>query len=84
VQYHHEHWDGTGYPEGLSGEEIPYEARILKIVDSYSAMIIKRVYRKTLSQEDALQEINKNSGKQFDPELVKVFNNLIKKKIEVA
>ncbi|MFZ5989544.1 MAG: bifunctional diguanylate cyclase/phosphohydrolase [Bacillota bacterium] len=84
IQYHHEFWDGSGYPKRLSGENIPYEARILQIADSYSAMIIKRVYRKTFTPEEALKEINKSSGKQFDPKLVEVFDNLIRRKLGVA
>jgi len=71
IAYHHENWDGTGYPHGLAGESIPFEARILQLADSYSAMIIRRVYRKTLSPEDALNEIISGCGKQFDPNLVK-------------
>ncbi|WP_010249339.1 bifunctional diguanylate cyclase/phosphohydrolase [Acetivibrio cellulolyticus] len=78
VQYHHEFWDGSGYPQGLEGENIPPEARILQIADSYSAMIIKRVYRKTFTPEEALEEITKNKGKQFDPEYVNVFEGFIK------
>ncbi len=84
IAYHHENWDGTGYPHGLSGESIPLEARILQLADSYSAMIVRRVYRKTLSPEDALNEINSGCGKQFDPNLVKIFVQLIQNKFKAA
>jgi diguanylate cyclase (GGDEF)-like protein/putative nucleotidyltransferase with HDIG domain len=84
IAYHHENWDGTGYPNKLSGESIPLEARILQLADSYSAMIVRRVYRKTLSPEDALNEIISGCGKQFDPKLVKIFENLIRNKFKAA
>lgn len=84
IAYHHENWDGTGYPHGLAGESIPFEARILQLADSYSAMIIRRVYRKTLSPEDALNEIISGCGKQFDPNLVKIFVKLIQSKFKAA
>ncbi|MDP4180849.1 MAG: diguanylate cyclase [Bacillota bacterium] len=77
VRCHHEHWDGTGYPSRLSGSNIPIEGRIVKIADSYSAMIIKRVYRNTLSIEDALLELKSKSGIQFDPYLVSLFTNIL-------
>jgi diguanylate cyclase (GGDEF)-like protein/PAS domain S-box-containing protein len=72
---HHERWDGKGYPRGLKDEEIPLLSRILCIVDSYDAMTSERSYRKPMSQEDAIQELLKNSGKQFDPGLVQLFIN---------
>jgi len=74
VQYHHERYDGGGYPEGLSAEEIPTEAGIIAIADAYEAMVNRRPYRKTpLSHEEALMEIRNAAGVQFDPELVEVF-----------
>jgi diguanylate cyclase (GGDEF)-like protein/PAS domain S-box-containing protein len=73
VLNHHESWNGKGYPKGLSGEEIPLESRILNIADAYDAMISDRSYRKALSAKEALAELQKNAGTQFDPELVKVF-----------
>lgn len=73
VLNHHESWNGKGYPKGLSGEEIPLESRILNIADAYDAMISDRSYRKALSAKEALTELQKNAGTQFDPELVKVF-----------
>ncbi|KNY29592.1 bifunctional diguanylate cyclase/phosphohydrolase [Pseudobacteroides cellulosolvens] len=78
IKYHHEHWDGSGYPKKLSQKNIPPEARVLQIADSYSAMIIKRVYRNVLTPEEALEEIKKNSGKQFDPEYVNAFESLVR------
>ena len=70
---HHERWDGTGYPRGLKGSEIPLLARMIAIADSYDAMISNRPYRKPLTEEAALEEVIKNAGKQFDPELARLF-----------
>ena len=69
----HERWDGTGYPNSLSGERIPLFARIIAIADSYDAMIEDRPYRKALSVEQTLAEITRCSGTQFDPELARIF-----------
>jgi diguanylate cyclase (GGDEF)-like protein len=73
VLYHHERWDGTGYPDGLKGEEIPVLARILALADAYSAMTSTRPYRKALTSSEALQEIGKYADRQFDPKLAKMF-----------
>lgn len=73
VLFHHERIDGYGYPYGIKGNEIPIIARITSIADAYDAMTTNRVYRKALSHETALEEIIRNSGTQFDPEIVKVF-----------
>jgi HD-GYP domain-containing protein (c-di-GMP phosphodiesterase class II) len=70
---HHERWDGKGYPLGLAGEDIPVECRILAIVDSFDAMTNDRPYRKALTAQEALEEIARWSGTQFDPHLVKHF-----------
>lgn len=73
VLAHHEKWDGSGYPKGLKGEEIPLKSRIVAISDSYNAMLSERSYRKSLTEEAALEELKVNAGTQFDPKLVKVF-----------
>ncbi|EPY2301692.1 diguanylate cyclase [Clostridium sporogenes] len=73
VLYHHERWDGKGYPKGLKGEEIPLQSRIITIVDAYDAMTSQRSYRNALPEEIAIEELKINSGTQFDPELVRIF-----------
>ncbi len=70
---HHERWGGRGYPNGLKGEDIPLEARIIAVADSYDAMTSQRSYRPALSQEEAIAELKRCSGTQFDPEIVIVF-----------
>lgn len=77
AKYHHERYDGRGYPEGLKGEEIPIVARIIGIVDSYDAMTSNRVYRKRLQDEIVKEELIKGKGTQFDPNLVELFLELI-------
>ncbi len=76
ILYHHERWDGQGYPQGLSGEKIPLISRIITIVDSYDAMTQDRAYRKAMSQEAAMNEIRGNAGTQFDPALAQIFINI--------
>jgi HD-GYP domain-containing protein (c-di-GMP phosphodiesterase class II) len=76
VLYHHERWDGTGYPTGRSGEEIPVEARVLAIADAFDAMTSDRPYRRALSHDEALAEVERCAGTQFDPELVEIFVDL--------
>ncbi len=80
VLYHHEHFDGRGYPYGLKGEEIPKPARLLAIIDAYDAMSSDRPYRKKLSAEDILKELEMGTGKQFDPIMVEAFISLLKEK----
>lgn len=75
--YHHERWDGKGYPKGLKGEEIPKIARIIGIADAYDAMTSNRVYRKRLSDEDVIAELKRCTGSQFDPEICPVFIKLL-------
>lgn len=70
---HHERWDGKGYPRGLKGDEIPLFARIINLCDSYDAMTTNRVYRQKMSKDEAVKEIIKGSGKQYDPKLAKAF-----------
>lgn len=70
---HHERWDGTGYPKGLKGSEIPTEARIIAVADTYDAMTSERPYRHALSQQKALDEILRCAGTQFDPDIARVF-----------
>jgi len=67
VRYHHERWDGKGYPDGLSGYEIPIVAQIIQVADSWDAMRSKRVYKRALSFEEAFEEIKINRGRQFAP-----------------
>ena len=73
VRHAHEHWDGEGYPEGLSGERIPLGARIVLAVDAYHAMTSDRPYRQAMSHADACKELEDNAGTQFDPEVVEAF-----------
>ena len=76
--YHHERYDGKGYPEGKAGEDIPFVARMICVADSYDAMNTNRVYRKKLSKESILEEIERCKGKQFDPKVADVMISLIK------
>ena len=74
--YHHEWWDGSGYPEGLKGEEIPLCARIMAIADNYDALVTKRPYKKPFSSEEAYGIIQKAAGVHFDPSIVNAFVNI--------
>jgi putative nucleotidyltransferase with HDIG domain len=73
VLFHHERWDGTGYPSGKAGEEIPVEARVLAIADAFDAMTSDRPYRRALTREQALAEVERCAGTQFDPGIARVF-----------
>ncbi len=73
VEAYHEHWDGTGYPKGTKGEDIPLESRIIALVDAYVAMTSDRPYRKALTKQRALEELEAGAGKEWDPRLVKLF-----------
>ncbi|WP_128426584.1 HD-GYP domain-containing protein [Gudongella oleilytica] len=77
VKHHHERFDGKGYPDGLHGDEIPIEAAILTIADSYDAMTSDRPYRKALTQEEAFEELKRNAGTQFHPQLVETFISIM-------
>ena len=76
---HHERWDGTGYPNHLSGEKIPLLSRILAVSDAYDAMTEDRVYRKALSPKAAMEEIRKNAGTQFDPKIAEMFLEILER-----
>lgn len=79
---HHERYDGRGYPRGLKGESIPLRARIISIADSYDAMISERPYRKPLTHQEAIEEIKRNLGTQFDPSLGTLFIDLFSSQVE--
>ena len=76
IMFHHEHYNGTGYPSGLAQNDIPLSARICSVVDAYDAMVSDRPYREAMSDENALTEITKNSGTQFDPVVVRAFQSI--------
>lgn len=78
AKYHHERYDGKGYPEGLKAESIPLVARVIGLVDSYDAMTSNRVYRRRLNDDIVMEELKKGKGSQWDPELVDIFVELIK------
>jgi len=77
VRCHHEHWDGTGYPEGLGGESIPIGARIVAIANAFDAMLHERPYRAAMGPSDAIETLNLAAGREFDPELVDAFVQLV-------
>ncbi len=76
ANYHHENWDGSGYPSQLKEEEIPLAAQIVSIVDVFCALTEKRSYRKEYSKEEALQIMSQESGKKFHPEIFKIFHKI--------
>lgn len=80
ILHHHERYDGKGYPGGLKGREIPIGARILTVVDAFAAMTANRPYRRSLTKEEAIKELHKNVGSQFDPEVVEIFTGVVEKK----
>ena len=77
IQYSHERWDGNGYPAGIGGNDIPLGARIVGVVDAFSAMMDRRVYKDPSSLVDTVLELEKNAGTQFDPEVVVAFMKLL-------
>lgn len=79
IRHHHEHLDGTGYPDGLKGDAIPFLSRILAVADAFEAMTSDRPYRSAISRNDAMDELKRNSGKQFDPNVVNATINVIKR-----
>ncbi len=80
ILHHHERYDGKGYPSGLKGREIPIGARVLAVVDAFAAMTANRPYRRILTKDGAIQELHKNVGTQFDPEVVEIFTGVVERK----
>lgn len=81
ARWHHENWDGSGYPDKLKGNEIPISARIVKLADVYDALVMKRPYKDAWTEQKAYDEISKYSGIYFDPQIVKAFQSLFRKGI---
>ena len=75
IKYHHEKYDGTGYPTGIKGDEIPVGSRIIALADAFDSIVSNRIYRNRLDYSDALQEIKNNAGSQFDPKVVAAFED---------
>jgi HD-GYP domain-containing protein (c-di-GMP phosphodiesterase class II) len=73
IRHHHEHYDGSGYPDGLANEAIPLEARIISLPDAFDAMTSPRPHRGVMSLQDVLAELEKCKGKQFDPKVLEIF-----------
>jgi HD-GYP domain-containing protein (c-di-GMP phosphodiesterase class II) len=80
VLHHHERYDGKGYPKGLKGEEIPLISRIITVADAWEAMTSERPYKEAKTRKEAITELKKCSGKQFDPEITEVFIKLIEER----
>ena len=79
AHYHHEKWDGSGYPTGIKGEEIPLSARIMAVADVFDALVAERVYKKPFTYEKAMAIITEGAGKHFDPEIVETFTHISEK-----
>ncbi len=79
IRHHHEQWNGAGYPDKLAGENIPLASRIIAVADTFDTMTTTRPYRKALSEKIALEEIERYSGTQFDPQIVQVFLNIMER-----
>jgi HD-GYP domain-containing protein (c-di-GMP phosphodiesterase class II) len=77
ILHHHERYDGTGYPDGLKGEEIPFIARVLSVVDTFSSLIKEQPYRKAFRTNEALQEIKRGSGSAHDPRVVDALESIL-------
>ncbi|MCD6450385.1 MAG: two-component system response regulator, partial [Thermotogaceae bacterium] len=80
---HHERWDGSGYPIGLKGEEIPISGQIVGVADSFDAMISKRPYKRAKSFDEAFREIEENSGTLYSPQVVKAFLESVEEVISI-
>jgi len=80
VLHHHENFDGSGYPEGLKGDDIPLGSRILIVADAYEAMTSDRIYRKAIGHERAMDQLNRYKGIQFDPAIVRALERLVQKR----
>ena len=83
VLFHHERWDGTGYPSRIGGDEIPVEARVLAVADAFDAMTSPRPYRAPLTTERALEEVARCAGTQFDPVVAELFLDVWAEQAEV-
>ncbi|MDY3110234.1 MAG: HD domain-containing phosphohydrolase, partial [Lachnospiraceae bacterium] len=83
AHYHHEKWDGTGYPEKLHGEAIPLEARIMALADVFDALVSKRCYKNSWNPQQAREEILSQAGHQFDPQITKLFDEHFDKFLKV-
>jgi len=81
IRHHHERWDGKGYPDGLSDDDIPLGSRILEIADAFEAMTSKRPYKRALTLEEAIEELKRCSGTQFDPKLVEIMVSVIEEEL---
>ena len=84
IRHHHERFDGDGYPDGRKGDDIPLSARIFSVVDAYDAMTTDRSYRKALSAEEAIERLRLAAGTQFDPDVVKEFEALMRAGLDLA
>jgi putative two-component system response regulator len=78
ARYHHENWDGSGYPYGLSGEDIPLSARIVKVIDCYDVLNRDRCYRKAYTLEESMEIMRRENGQQFDPSIMQIFEKVQK------
>lgn len=77
IKYHHEHYDGNGYPYGIKGDEIPIGSRIISVTDAFDSMVTPKIYRKQIMISEALNKIKQNSGTQFDPVIVETFERIL-------
>jgi HD-GYP domain-containing protein (c-di-GMP phosphodiesterase class II) len=82
IRHHHEYYDGSGYPDGLKGDEIPLEARIVGVADAFDAMTTQRPYNEPLSIQKALEKLESQKGKQFDPDVVDALSRFAKQNLE--